>query len=118
MDRKHLLAKRLTDLREHKDWSKTKVAEKLHIARTTYTCYERNIYEPDILRLMDIADLYNTSIDFLVGYRKINHNYTLPKDITSLKEAYAFLDNIDVLIKDYSEEQVIRFAKAILYLSK
>ena len=61
---------RITALREQRGWSKTFVAKKLGLNLSTYANYEYCNREPDIKTLSDIAKLFNTSIDYLIGQKK------------------------------------------------
>jgi transcriptional regulator with XRE-family HTH domain len=58
---------RLEDLR--KDYGKTQkeIAELLHCNREVYRRYEKGIHELPIWVLMQLADYYNTSTDYLLG---------------------------------------------------
>ena len=63
------LSKRLTRLRENKGWTKTHVAEKLGIKTlSTYANYEYGLREPDNATLLRIADLYEVTVDYLLGH--------------------------------------------------
>jgi len=62
------LSDRLTNLRESKGWTKTYVAKRLGIKTlSTYANYEYDLREPDMDTLSKIADLYDTTVDELVG---------------------------------------------------
>ncbi len=51
------------------------IAEKLSIARQTYSSWETGERTPDIENLIKLADFYNVSLDFLVGRTNIRYNY-------------------------------------------
>lgn len=57
---------RLRDLREDKDLSQKSIAEFLHIHQTTYSDYELGNLNVPVVVLSQLADFYNTSIDYLV----------------------------------------------------
>lgn len=61
------MPKILKKLRENRGWTKTQVAEKLGKSLATYANYEYGIRDPDTNTLIKIADLYDISIDYLVG---------------------------------------------------
>lgn len=74
------LAKRLTELREAKGWSKTFTAEKLGVkAMSTYANWEYGNREPDTQMLLKIADLYDVTLDYLVGRNDIKK----PQQVTN-----------------------------------
>jgi transcriptional regulator with XRE-family HTH domain len=47
--------------------NQTDVADALKISRTTYTHWENGKYQPDVEQLVNLADLFDTSLDLLVG---------------------------------------------------
>lgn len=58
---------RIRDLREDQDWTQTYVAEQLGIRQTTYSKYELGKILVPIDMLIKLADLYQVSLDYLVG---------------------------------------------------
>lgn len=58
---------RIRDLREDNDLSQSKVAKILNIHQTTYSDYELGNLNIPVSVLCTLADLYKTSIDYLVG---------------------------------------------------
>ncbi|WGT37945.1 helix-turn-helix transcriptional regulator [Lysinibacillus sp. 1 U-2021] len=73
-----ILAARLKKLREenkvsNKDWTQGYVADKLNVARTSYTAYENGTKQPTLETLINIADLFDVSIDYLLG-RSVQKN--------------------------------------------
>lgn len=58
--------KRLRDLREDHDLSQTKVATYLGMSQTGYSKYETGENDIPTDVLIRLADLYNTSIDYLL----------------------------------------------------
>ncbi len=58
---------RLKDLREDHDYTQKFVAEKLHIQQNTYSQYETGKRQLPIEVLIQLADLYHTSTDFILG---------------------------------------------------
>ncbi|PEB38175.1 XRE family transcriptional regulator [Bacillus cereus] len=67
--------KYLREEKKKKDstWTQTYVANKLGVARTTYTAYENNTKQPPMETILKIADLFNVTTDFLLG-RESNSN--------------------------------------------
>ena len=58
---------RLRDLREDADMNQTKLANLLGMSQTGYSKYETGENEVPVAILEKLADLYHTSIDYLVG---------------------------------------------------
>jgi len=61
------LAERLYNLRKEQNLTQEDAAEKLGIALRTYCRYEKNEREPTAPVLVQMADFYNVSLDYLVG---------------------------------------------------
>ena len=59
--------KRIRDLREDSDLTQQQMADKLFINRRTYSSYEVGSRSIPVEILGKIADIYETSIDYLVG---------------------------------------------------
>ncbi|WP_099205614.1 helix-turn-helix domain-containing protein [Scatolibacter rhodanostii] len=58
--------KRIRNMREDKDLTQAEMANLLNIHQTTYSDYERGNLNIPIPILHQIADLFQTSIDYLV----------------------------------------------------
>lgn len=62
-----VLSKRLKECREEKGYTQGQVAIYCDITEKAYQNYELMTREPKVEILMRIADLFNVSIDYLVG---------------------------------------------------
>ena len=58
---------RIKDLREDNDYRQKQIADYLHIKQNTYSQYETGKRELPISVLIQLARLYNTSTDFILG---------------------------------------------------
>lgn len=58
---------RMKELREERKLNMKEAAQRLGIPYTTYVNYEKGLREPNSEMLIQIADFYNTSIDYLLG---------------------------------------------------
>lgn len=58
---------RIRHMREDKDKSQAEIAKALSVAQTTYSDYELGKLNIPIELLKKLADIHNTSIDYLVG---------------------------------------------------
>lgn len=68
MDSKHTLGERLRNFRKENGYAQSHLANILGIERSTYTYYETGKTVPVIFDLMRLADLYNTTLDDLMGF--------------------------------------------------
>lgn len=94
-----ILSNNLERLRNKKGWTKVEVARRLGMkASSTYSNWEYGNREPDLDSLQKIAELYNVTVDYLLG-----------RD-----------DNSDLLAAhiddDVTEEERIEIEKFIKYL--
>lgn len=61
------LSENIKNKRKQLNLTQENIAVKLNINRATYAGYETGKSSPDIETLIKLADLFETSIDFLVG---------------------------------------------------
>lgn len=59
--------KRLKKLRQSRNLSQQKLAEEFHISQQSIWKYENNISEPDISTLINFANYFDVSVDYLIG---------------------------------------------------
>lgn len=59
--------KRIRDLREDRDLSQTEVAKFLNMSQTGYSKYEVGTNDIPTKILIQLANFYNTSVDYLLG---------------------------------------------------
>lgn len=60
-------------LREEKRLSQQKLADQMSTTQQSIYRYENGLNEPDIRMLKQLADFFETSIDYLVGNTNIRH---------------------------------------------
>lgn len=73
-----MLTERLVQLREERKLTKKQMAEFLKINQSTYGKYELGKREPDIEKIIELADYFNVSTDYLLGRSDIR-NHQVPK---------------------------------------
>lgn len=66
---------RLKEIREDKDLKQETIAKYLKIHQVVYSRYETGIRLIPIDKLSELADFYNTSIDYLLGKTNIKKPY-------------------------------------------
>ena len=59
--------RRIRDLREDHDWNQTEVARMLNMSQTGYSKYETGENDIPTRVLIRLAEIYHTSIDYLLG---------------------------------------------------
>lgn len=92
------LGQRLKKARDSKRYTQLEAAKKLGISNGTLSGYERNYRDPDTDTLTDLANLYEVSLDWLLG-----------KEIKNTKESAFTLpvSEFERIIKEIEEEQNI-----------
>ena len=109
------IMKNLKLLRNQRGLSQQKLADILHISQQSVYEYENDITSPDIETLKNIADFFETSIDYVVGYTELPHKIeptvklSLNQDEAKLIQKYQNLSPkrrsvIHSVIDSYSEK--------------
>lgn len=62
-----MLGRRIATLRKKNKLTQEELAKKLQISRSSLSLYELDKREPDFDTLTKIADLFNVSLDYLMG---------------------------------------------------
>lgn len=60
----------IRNLREDNDWTQQYVADCIGVNRRTYSAYETGVNSMTPETLIQLAELYNTSVDYLLGLTK------------------------------------------------
>ena len=68
---------RLRELRENRELSQAEMAKKLGVSQQTYSRYESHTTEIPLKLLITLAELYDTSTDYLLGIT--NQDKAYPK---------------------------------------
>lgn len=103
------LGKRLKAEREKRRWSQIFVAEKIGITNTVLSNYERDYRDPDTDTLKNLADLYETSTDYLLG---LTSNKKIDEDgLPSLsnKDERDIAKELEKMLSDLSGENALAF---------
>ena len=87
------LGSRLTALRKEKGLTQEQLAEKLGVTNQSVSKWENDINAPDISILIMLADLYDTTVDSLLGREKQPIVSTTTKNIDNLILKIKILSN-------------------------
>ena len=103
---------RLKSLREYYGYSQKQFAEKIDVSINTYRNWEQGKNEPDTCTIIKLAKIFNTTVDYLVGFDKhvsyIN-NFT-KTELNILK--------ITSSLNETGQEQVLSYTEQISELPK
>lgn len=109
------MIKNLKYLREKYNISQKALGEIIQVSQQSINKYENHNVEPDIKTLIEIANYFNTSVDYLIGNTEIDHiiepiqNYDLNEDEALLINEYRKLnaqekDSIKLIISNYNKK--------------
>ena len=70
------MVKNLKLLREEKGLSQQKLADMLNISQQAIFKYEKTANEPDISTLIKLAEIFDVTVDFLIGNSDIRERNT------------------------------------------
>lgn len=93
------MVKNLKRLREEKGITQKQLALTLGISQQAINKYENERAEPDVKNLIILAEYFNTSIDYLVGYSDVNHKveelteYSMSNSEIKVMEGYRSLES-------------------------
>ena len=81
---------RLAELRAQEGVSQKKLAEDLHMSAGNLCDWEKGRTEPDIERLIKLADYFDVSLDYLMGREILPENTAKPADNLKFRLLAAF----------------------------
>ncbi|HEY2495063.1 MAG TPA: helix-turn-helix transcriptional regulator [Paenibacillus sp.] len=83
---------RIADLREQKGWTQEELATTIGISRAALSHYEKNRRKPDFETLTQLADLFQVSIDYLIG-RTSQFQHPMDGDVQQFTEQLELSDS-------------------------
>lgn len=106
------MIKNLRALREYHGISQQKLADAIGISQQSVNKYENHQTQPDIVTLIQIADFFHTSVDYLIGHTEAQAEhegvpvYRLNADEVKLVNQYRQLslkekDSIHLVMENY-----------------
>lgn len=105
------LGTRLKKEREKRNWSQIYVAKRIGITNAVLSNYERDHRDPDTETLKKLAELYEVSIDYLLGHE------VAKKDLNYYKNKIATeFPDIDLMFKDMESLTVKEMKEVYEYI--
>lgn len=86
----HGLGEKLRNLRKEHGYTQDFLSDYLNVTRPAVGYYEKDINEPSLETLVKLADLYQVSLDWLLGRTTVKFNLNLENN-----------DNKDAVLKVY-----------------
>lgn len=99
------LGERLKKARNDKGFTQIEAAKKLGVTNGALSGYERNYRDPDTSMLKHMAELYEVSLDYLLGNKTSNNNET----VISKKDERDIAKRMDELREDLSSSTGLLF---------
>ncbi|MEG1991954.1 MAG: helix-turn-helix transcriptional regulator [Acetivibrio sp.] len=93
---------RLKELRKDKHLSQSDAAKRLGITRSTVSAYECNTKTPSVEVLLQLAVLYNSSLDYMMGFENRSSIYL--DDMTESQQK-TILDIINRLKQEFNQNR-------------
>ncbi|HJV16387.1 MAG TPA: helix-turn-helix transcriptional regulator [Bacillales bacterium] len=94
----------LSELRKKRKWSQQETADQLGIAKSTYAGYESGYREPSLQSLSQIADLFETTVDFILGRTNEEQDQIEVTNLLKYPDSRLLLDG-----KPLSEDEIVDF---------
>ncbi|WP_271401546.1 helix-turn-helix domain-containing protein [Salinicoccus roseus] len=88
-----MLSANLKRLRNRRQWTQQQVSEKLGVTRPAYTAYEKGTRTPDANMLGKIADLFEVTVDELLGRQSREKDIFDEADVLMFSDKEGF-DNL------------------------
>ena len=88
---------RLRQLREDRGMSRLTLAKKLGVSKETIYRYENNLQDPALNRIIQLAGIFQTSIDYLVG---LDYSYTIKLPQLTNEQRVALNEFLRVFVRD------------------
>ena len=85
-----MIGERLSELRKRNNMTQKQLAEYLSVSLNSVSFYERNLSTPDDEMKVKIAQLFNVSLDYLMG----TSDYETPLEKFSPKATLLYCENL------------------------
>ena len=94
----------LSELRQNYGMTQKELAKVLYVSDGTISNYENGVHYPDVEKLMDIADFFNVTTDYLLGRCKNNLSPDIfSETLIGSKTTGEILENIQSLDEDHKQ---------------
>lgn len=102
--------KNLKVLREKNQLSQQKLASIINVSQQSIYKYEKDLAEPDFKTLIDLADYFDTSVDYLIGNTDIDRKYEHLNEAELSDIEHEFITEFRKLPRDM-RDLLLSFAK-------
>lgn len=95
---------RIAILREELGITKAKLADQIHVSRSSVSEYENGTAQPSMSVLLQLADFFDVSLDYLMGRTDIRSSY---QKLESELRTRSGMVPVDAVFKLNSEEKEV-----------
>ena len=95
---------RIKELREEKGLTKSFLCHQIHVSRSSMTEYEKGVTQPSMPVLLQMADFFDVSLDYLMGRTTIRSTF---QKLESQLETRSGMVPVDVVFTLGSEEKEV-----------
>lgn len=92
---------RITALRKEKGMSQIALSLKLNVSQKMISAYETGKSEPSVETLKKLANIFNTSVDYIIGFSDIRQPIDKIVQATLTEEECALLDGFRTFDKKH-----------------
>lgn len=108
---------RLKELRKEKNLTQAQLGELLNTSHATINRYEKNIHEPDLDTINKLADIFDVSVDYLLGRTDIENvaiieGDEIPKELKDIGVEYLEVSK-ELKEKGFTPEKIRNLIKVI-----
>ena len=89
-----MLGERLRELREERELNQVDIAELLSVSRSTYGKYETGDSNPDLPKIVYLAEYFGVTTDYLLGKTKLRN------PLKQYKETMDFVTDLTKMLGD------------------
>ena len=107
---------RLCSLREERNMKQNELAEKLNLKASAISKYEKGLTQPSIPTLMKMAEIFECSVDYLLGLSAIKNPYSsnqfTPKESDIIFKYRKLTKENQIRIEEFSNLSVKSYKKS------
>lgn len=102
-----MIGERISELRKRKNMTQRQLADFLSVSLNSVSLYERNLSTPDDEMKIQLARLFNVSMDYLMG----TSDYEMPLDKFTPKVTFLCFENLTPEAAEELENFMSQFKK-------
>lgn len=101
---------RIKQLREENNWTQLELSQKMNCAMSSIAMYEKEERKPSLEVLVKLSEIFNCSIDYLLGKSNIRNHEEIDTDKIKIGLSANDYENIT----DTQRKQIEDFARFVL----